>query len=56
MPTNYGTRPVINTNYGTRPWISFIMTELLDCLMTEDDNYLITDDSIYNSYNVRTPV
>ena len=52
-PTSYNTRPVVNTTYSTRPWIGFIMTEVLDFLMTEDDKYLITDESIYTSYSVR---
>lgn len=38
------TRTEITTNYTSRdkPWDTFLVTELLDFLMTEDDNYLVT--------------
>lgn len=42
------------TIWNERPWIKYIATELLDFLMTEDDNYLITDDSVFNTFNWRT--
>lgn len=52
--TAYSERSTVTSEYTTRQWITFIMTELLDFLTTEDDKYLITDESIYNTYTTRT--
>ena len=47
-------RTEITTDYTSRQWITFITTELLDFLMTEDDKHLITDESIFSEYATRT--
>jgi hypothetical protein len=55
--TNYNTRASVTpSSYTWRPWISFIVTELLDFLMTEDNSYLITNDSIWANYSIRPRV
>lgn len=54
MSTSYTQRTIPSTSYSDRPWIGFIMTEAFDFLCTEDDDYLITDESIYNDYWTRT--
>jgi hypothetical protein len=43
----------INWQERERPEIVYITTELLDFLMTEDNDYLITNDSIYNTWVAR---
>ena len=48
--TNWNWRPSVNTSWKWRLDQVFITTEAFDFLMTEDDNYIITDDS----YNIRT--
>lgn len=54
MSTNYSTRTVPTTNYSTRTQISFIMTELLDFLCTEDWVPLIMESSLISRYAWRT--
>lgn len=41
------------SNYTTRPWITFIATEALDFLMTESDDYIVTNDSIVTNWSWR---
>jgi hypothetical protein len=47
-------RTPVTTNSTARQGITFIMTELLDFLTTEDDKYLITDESVFSEYTART--
>ena len=51
MTWNLRTKPT--STWSGRPWITFITTEIFDFLMTEDDRYLITDESIFNIYTSR---
>lgn len=58
MTTPYNTRPVITSSYGSRTDWVFLMTQALDFLMTEDDNYIVLQNSYsdYNLYRTRTTV
>ena len=53
--TNYTTRPDITSSYWARTDVVFLMTQALDFLMTQDDNYIVLQNSYsdYNSYNTR---
>jgi len=56
--TTYTTRPDITSPYGSRTDWVFLMTQDLDFLMTEDDNYIVLQNSYsdYNNYNTRPVV
>ena len=58
MTSNYNLRPVITSPYGSRTDWVFLMTQDLDFLMTEDDNYIVLQNSYsdYNNYNTRPVV
>ena len=58
MTTTYTTRNLINTSYESRTDWVFLMTQALDFLMTQDDNYIVLQNSYsdYNNYNIRPTV
>lgn len=53
--SNYTTRPDITSSYWNRTDWVFLMTQALDFLMTEDDNFLVLQNSYsdYNPYNIK---
>ena len=53
MTTTYTTRNLINTSYGSRTDWVFLMTQALDFLMTQDDNYIVLQNS-YSDYTLYT--
>ena len=50
MSTSYNTRAIPTTNYWARTDVYFLMTQSLDFLMTQDDNYIV----LQNSYTLNT--
>jgi len=66
MPTSYSSRTIptttfsgrstVTTSYTTRiPDSIFLMTQLLDFLMTQDNNYIVLQDSYHDTiYTGRT--
>ena len=53
MSTTYATRTTPATSYNWRTWIWYIMTQLLDFLVTESWDYIINDNSINTNYTTR---
>jgi len=53
MSTTYATRTIPTTSYNWRTWIWYIMTQLLDFLVTESWDYIINDNSINTNYTTR---
>ena len=53
MTTTYTTRNLINTSYESRTDWVFLMTQALDFLMTQDDNYIVLQNS-YSDYTLYT--
>ena len=53
MTTTYTTRNLINTSYESRTDGVFLMTQALDFLMTQDDNYIVLQNS-YSDYTLNT--
>jgi len=52
--TSYSTRAIPTSSYSARLEVWFIITQALDFLMTQDWNYLVTQDSIVSNYTTRT--
>jgi len=51
--TSYNWRTIVSTSYNWRTWIWYIMTQLLDFLVTESWDYIINDNSINTNYTTR---
>ena len=52
--TSYNKRPSVSSDYTSRLKTWFIMDEALNFLVTEDDDYLVLEKSIVNTYNTRS--
>ena len=47
-------RTIPTASYADRLRIWFLMTEALDFLMTEDNDYIVLEKSVINNYTGRT--
>lgn len=54
VTTTYENRWVISTEYSSRTDVYYLMTEFFDFLMTEDDNYIVLENSYDNSTSYTT--
>jgi hypothetical protein len=51
VASDYSVRDVVSSSYGSRTDAIFLMTQALDFLMTQDNNYIVLQNS-YSDYNV----
>lgn len=58
MATNWTSRTSPSTTWKSRTDVNFLVTQALDFLMTENDNYIVLQDSytINTQYTVRTTI